>query len=76
MPTYPVVNNNTGEKQELYMSMTEYDQWRKDNPEWDKDWTAGVGGTMYGAPKSSDGFREVMSKVQKAHPRANLSRFT
>ena len=24
------------------MSMTEYDQWRKDNPDWDKDWMQGV----------------------------------
>ena len=24
------------------MTMKEYDQWRKDNPEWDKDWQAGV----------------------------------
>ena len=31
---------------------------------------------IYGKPKSSDGFKEVMSKVQSAHPLANLSRFT
>jgi len=42
MPTYPVINKTTGDKQELYMSMAEYDQWRKDNPDWDKDWSAGV----------------------------------
>ena len=42
MPTYPVINKQTGDKQELYMTMAEYDQWRKDNPEWDKDWSAGV----------------------------------
>ena len=40
---------------------------------WDKDWSAGVGGHMYGTPKMDDGFKEVMSKVQKAHPRSNLS---
>ena len=76
MPTYPVINKNTQEKKELNMSMKDYDQWRKDNPEWDKDWMAGVGGTVYGTPKMDDGFKEVMSKVQKAHPGANLSRFT
>ena len=76
MPTYPVKNTKTGETKELSMSMTEYDQWRKDNPDWDKDWMEGVAGTTYGEPKQSDGFKEVMSKVQKAHPRANLSRFT
>ena len=76
MPTYPVLNKNTGEKKELSMSMSDYDQWRKDNPDWDKDWSAGIGGHMYGKPKPDDGFKEVMSKVQAAHPRSNLSRFT
>ena len=76
MPSYPVINKETGEKKALSMTMKEYDQWRKDNPDWDKDWQAGVGGHMYGKPKMADGFKEVMSKVQKAHPGANLSRFT
>ena len=76
MPTYPVLNKNTGEKKELSMSMKDYDQWRKDNPDWDKDWSAGIGGHMYGKPKPDDGFKEVMSKVQAKHPLANLSRFT
>jgi len=60
MPTYPVINKETGEKQELYMTMAEYDQWRKDNPEWDKDWQAGIGG-----------FGEVgdwRNKMNKTHP--------
>ena len=76
MPTYPVKNLKTGETKEIVMTMKQYDQWRKDNPDWDKDWQAGVGGHMYGKPKMDDGFKEVMSKVQKAHPGANLSRFT
>ena len=44
MPTYPVINLKTKEKQELSMTMKEYDQWRKDNPDWDKDWQAGCAG--------------------------------
>ena len=76
MPTYPVINKTTGEKQELSMSMSSYDEWRKDNPDWDKDWSAGTGGVTYGDPKQSGGFKEVMSKIQEKHPRANLSRFT
>ena len=76
MPTYPVINKETGETKELSMTMKEYDQWRDENPDWDKDWSAGVGGVTYGQPKSDDGFKEVMSKVQDAHPSANLYRFT
>lgn len=76
MPTYPLIHKITGETQELSMSMKLYDQWRKDHPDWDRDWSAGCGGVTYGKPKQSDGFKEVMSKVQQAHPLANLSRFT
>ena len=76
MPTYPVINKVTGEKKELSMTMTEYSKWKDDNPDWDKDWSAGIGGVTYGKPKTDAGFKEVMSKVQKAHPGSNLSRFT
>lgn len=77
MPTYPVKHKVTGETQELYMSMKDYNQWKQDNPEWDKDWMAGVGGTIYGEPKQSDGFKEVMQKVKAAHPNAvNISQYT
>ena len=44
MPTYPVINKETGEKKELSMSMVAYDEWRKENPDWDKVWNAGVAG--------------------------------
>ena len=44
MPTYPVINKETGEKKELSMSMIKYDEWRKDNPDWDKDWSEGCAG--------------------------------
>ena len=42
MPTYPVIHKESKEKKELSMTMKEYDKWRKDNPDWDKDWNAGV----------------------------------
>ena len=44
--TYPVINKKTGEKKELSMSVKEYDEWRKNNPDWDKDWSAGVPTTL------------------------------
>jgi len=77
MPTYNVKNLKNGDTLELKMSISEYEQWRKDNPQWDKDWSqASFGGTIYGEPKQSAGFKEVMQKVQKRHPNANLSRYT
>ena len=44
MPTYPVKNLKTGETQTLSMTMSSYDKWRKDNPDWDKDWSLGCAG--------------------------------
>jgi len=46
MPTYPVKNLKTGEQKELSMSMKKYDEWRKENPDWDKDWSQGSGGVV------------------------------
>ena len=60
MPTYPVINLKTKEKQELSMTMKEYDQWRKDNPDWDKDWQAGVA--------SAGEVGEWRDKMASTHP--------
>ena len=76
MPTYPVINKTTGETQELRMTVAEYEKWKTNNPDGDKDWSQGIAGTTYGTPKQYDGFKKVMSTVQKANPGANLSRFT
>ena len=38
MPLYPVKNLKTGEQKDIHMSVAQYEQWRKDNPDWDKDW--------------------------------------
>ena len=76
MAIYPVKNLKTGEMKELSMTLEQYEDWRDNHPDWDKDWNAGVAGKTYGTPKMDDGFKEVMSKVQAAHPGSNLSRFT
>ena len=60
MPTYPVKNLKTEEKKELSMTMTEYEQWRKDNPDWDKDWQAGVA--------SAGEVGEWRDKMASTHP--------
>ena len=72
MPTYPVMNLKTGEQKEIQMSMTEYDQWRKDNPDWDKDWMQGVAnvgevGEVYDKlRKTHPGWNDVLHKASKA----------
>ena len=69
MPTYPVINLKTGETKELSMSMVKYDEWRKENPDWDKDWSAGCAGVdtefrWTGEAKSS-GWNEVLDRASK-----------
>jgi hypothetical protein len=39
MATYPVVNKETGEQKEVSMSVTDWDQWKEDNPDWIRDWS-------------------------------------
>ena len=75
MPTYPVKNLKTEEKKELSMTMKEYEQWRKDNPDWDKDWQAGVASPQEmfkwtGEAKSS-GWNEVLDRASK-QPGSNV----
>ena len=69
MPTYPVKNMKTGEEKELSMTMTAYDEWKKENPDWDKDWSKGCGSQSRefrwtGEAKSS-GWNEVLDRASR-----------
>ena len=72
MPTYPVKNLKTGELKVLSMTMRAYDQWRKENPDWDRDWMEGVAnvgevGEVYDKlKKSHPGWNEFLRKASKA----------
>ena len=39
MATYPVYNKVTGEQKEIILSVHDWEQWKKDNSEWDRDWS-------------------------------------
>ena len=74
MPTYPVKNNKTGEEKELSMSMKAYDTWRKENPDWDKDWSKGcasAGEVGDWRNKTDGGWNEVLHK-ESQQPGANV----
>ena len=74
MPTYPVINKETGEQKEVKMTLAEWDQWRKDNIDWDRDWSdpstmPGVGevGEIYDRlKKSHPGWNDVLHKASKS----------
>ena len=75
MATYPVKHKETGETKEVQMSISEWDQWKEDNPDWSRDWSeVGFGGvvsdTGLGEWKSrlankNPGWKHVLDKVKK-----------
>ena len=71
MPTYPVINQVTGETKTLNLTMKNYDQWRKDNPDWDKDWSQGcagvgeVGDWQNKLVKEKPGWNEVLDRASR-----------
>ena len=75
MPTYPVINKETGEQKELSMTMTAYGEWREEYPDWDKDWNAGVasvgeigevGEWQNKLVQKNPGWNDVLRKASKA----------
>ena len=76
MPTYAVKHKETGEKKEFTMTMKEYSDWRDANPDWDKDWQAGVADSVSGVgdfqDKLPDGFKDRLRNVKKHHPYARF----
>ena len=72
MPTYPLKNLKTGETQELVMTMKEYEEWKKENPEWDKDWSKGcaslgeVGDWRNKLVSKKPGWNDVLHKASQA----------
>jgi len=77
MPVYPVKNLTTGETQELVMSVADYEKWREENPDWDKDWSAGcagvgeVGDWQNKLISRNPGWNDVLRKASKA-PGSNV----
>lgn len=73
MAIYPVINKKTGEQKEVTMSVFEWDQWKIENPDWDRDWSdpstcpnsGEVGEWKDKLSKKHPGWNDVMSKVKK-----------
>ena len=62
LATYPVVNKETGEQKEIILSVHDWEQWKKDNSEWDRDWS-----DPSTCPSSGE-LGEVYDKLKKSHP--------
>ena len=73
MATYPVVNSKTGEQKDVVMSVHDWDQWKIDNPDWERYYTpenapgvGEVGEWKDKLRKSKPGWNDVLRKAQKA----------
>ena len=73
MATYPVVNTKTGEQKDVVMSIHDWDQWKIDNPDWERYYTPDnapgvgeVGEWKDKLRKSKPGWNDVLRKAQKA----------
>ena len=73
MPTYIFKNKKTDETYEKFLSMSEREEYLKDNPEVIQVPTVPniVGGV--GGIKTDGGFNEVLSKISEAHPTSALA---
>jgi hypothetical protein len=69
-----VYNKVTGEQKEVTMSIHDWDQWKKDNLEWDRDWSdpstcpasAEIGEWKDKLVKKHPGWNEVLDKASRA----------
>jgi len=78
MPQYDVKHLKTGETKQLNLTISAYEQWKEDNPEWDKDWQAGVASAVSEVGdyqnKLPQGFKDRLNNVKKHHPYAKFEK--
>ena len=74
MATYPVINKETGEQKEVAMSVHDWDQWKTDNPDWQRYFTpenspslgVEVGEWRDKLVNKNPGWGEVLKKADKS----------
>jgi hypothetical protein len=74
MAVYPVINKTTGEQKEVVVSVDAWDQWKIDNPDWQRDWSdpatcpssQEMGEWKDKLRKKCPGWNDVLGKAQKA----------
>ena len=73
MPTYIFKNKKTDEAYEKFLSMSEREEYLKDNPDLIQVPTAPAVVSGVGGIKTDGGFNEVLSKISEAHPTSALA---
>jgi hypothetical protein len=65
MPIYPIINKETKEQKEITLSIDEWEEFKKENPLWVRDWS-----DPSTAPNAAE-VGEWRDKLNKAHPSFN-----
>jgi len=74
MPTYELLNTETGEVEEHFMSYTKLDEFKESNPHLKQQISsANIIGGHGDRVKTDAGFKEVLSKIGDAHPGSKLN---
>jgi hypothetical protein len=74
MPTYDFLNTQTGDIEEHFLSLSQREQFLKDNPHMQQ--MIGATATVSGVSitgKVPDGFKEVLAKVSENHKQSSVA---
>jgi hypothetical protein len=74
MATYPIINKESGEQKEVVLSVHDWPEWCKDNPDWQRDWSdpstcpqpGEVGDWQNKLIAKNPGWNEVLAKASRA----------
>lgn len=74
MPTYNFRNKETGDEYEVFMSMSELDKYKEDNPHMmqilkSPPKIVSMVGSLHG--RTSDGFKDVLNKIKDGSGKNN-----
>lgn len=79
MPTYSFRNTKTGKIKDVFMPMSEREDYLKKNPHLVQTQTKAIGvmrdSGIGRSRKPDEGFREVLRQVKKKHPGSNIDTF-
>jgi hypothetical protein len=79
MPTYEFINKKTKKLVEVVVKISDYDQFKRDNPHLERYFGTAPGfsfdGKAYvaGGVNTDDTFKEVLAKIGEAHPNSPLA---
>lgn len=71
MPTYNFKHNETGEVIELFLKLSEREDWLKNNPDWSTTILSAPGvtsGNTSALKMAGDGWKEVQNRVKSGLP--------